>query len=82
VQLRAINASLKPIALVAHDVAIGIVIKHDDHCVNLMLHGRRQFLGIKQEAAIAGYRYNRGIGTGDFRTEGRRIRIPQVAEIR
>jgi hypothetical protein len=63
------HAAVKTFALVAADIAIGVVVEHQRHHADLELHGSRQFLHAEHEAAVTGDGDHRPVRVGDLGAE-------------
>ena len=57
------------LALVAADVAIGVVVEYQRDDADLVLHRRREFLHAEHEAAVAGDGDDRLVRIGDLDAE-------------
>ena len=69
------HAAVEAGALVAPDVAIGVVVEHQRHDADVELHGSGKLLDTEHEAAIAGDRDHGLVGIGDLGAErGRKAR--------
>ena len=71
----------EPVFLVAQDVAVGVIVENDDHCVDSVLDRGSQLLGVEQKAAVPGQSHYRLVRLSHLGAQGRGVGVAQVAKV-
>src|SRR4029079_19369984 len=78
-QIGSDDTAVEARALVAPDIAIGVIVEHQGYHADVVLHGGRELLYAEHEAAISGDRDHRLFGIGDLGAErGREARTERA----
>ena len=67
---------------VARDVAVGVVVEHDDHHRDPVPDRGRQLLAVEEEAAVAAHHHDRPVRARHLGPERRGERVAEIAGVR